>query len=75
MAINITSVCSAVLTGINLRFKFQEKNLEIKQLIEKLNEIQVRLEFINSSNGNLMAVEYLQFLRNLIQFYNGLNLL
>ena len=66
MAISILSICSVVLTGINLKFKFQDKNLEIKWLIDKLNKIRLKLEYINSCNGNLPEHEYQELFREYI---------
>ena len=72
MAIGILSICSVVLTGINLKFKFQDKNLEIRRLINKLNKIRLKLEYINyinyinSCNGNLSEHEYQELFRECI---------
>src|SRR5882757_2417631 len=58
IAISVLSVCSTVLTGVNLRFKFRDKTFEIRQLIDKLSKIQNKLQYINSSNGNLTDEQY-----------------
>ena len=58
LAISILSVSSAVLIGINLRFKFDNKKQEIMQLIHKLNKIKNKLEYVNSCNGYLTEQEY-----------------
>ena len=41
-----------------MRFKFANKKLEIRQMIDKLNKIQLKLEYGNSCNGDLTEQEY-----------------
>ena len=54
---------SAILTGINLRFNFQDKTFELKKLIEKLNKIHSKLVYVISCNGNLTQTEYQEILK------------
>ena len=56
--ISILSVISASLIGIDSKFKFQKKTFEKKEFIDKLNKIPIKLEYINSCNGNLTEEEY-----------------
>jgi len=63
MVISILSIISATLIGIDFKFKFQNKTFEKKQLIDKLNKIQLKLEYINSCNGNLTEIEYLELFK------------
>ena len=58
LATTLLSVFSGVLVGINMRFKFANKKLEIRQMIDKLNKIQLKLEYVNSKNGDLTEEEY-----------------
>jgi hypothetical protein len=58
LAISILCTSSAILTGVNLRFNFQNKTFELKQLIDKLNKIQLKLDYVVSCNGNLTPTEY-----------------
>src|SRR5882757_6750260 len=67
MAISVLSVCSIVLTGVNLRFKFRDKTFEIRQLIDKLSKIENKLQYINSSNGNLTDDEYQDIFKEFIR--------
>ena len=60
LAITLISISSAVLIGINLKFKIENKSFEIKQLLDKLNKIKTKLEYVNSCNGNLTEQEYLE---------------
>ena len=58
LAISILSSISAALTGIDCRFKFQNEASEKQQLIDKLNKIHHKLEYVNSKNGDLTDEEY-----------------
>jgi len=58
LVISILSIISATLIGIDCKFKFQNKTYEKKELINKLNKIQLKLEYVNSCNGNLTEQEY-----------------
>jgi hypothetical protein len=63
LAISILCMSSAILTGVNLRFNFQNKTFELKQLIDKLNKIQLKLDYVVSCNGNLTPTEYQEILK------------
>ena len=63
LAVSIMCVSSAILTGVNLRFNFQDKTHEIKKLIEKLNKIQAKLDYVISCNGNLTQAAYQEILK------------
>jgi len=56
--ISSLSIISAILVAIDFKFKFQNKKFEKKKLIEKLSTIQIKLEYVNSRNGNLTEEEY-----------------
>jgi len=58
IVISILSIISGTLIGIDFKFKFDNRTFEKIQLINKLNEIQTKLEYVNSSNGNLTEQEY-----------------
>ena len=58
LAISILSSISAALTGIDCRFKFQNEASEKQLLIDKLNKIHHKLEYVNSKNGDLTDEEY-----------------
>jgi hypothetical protein len=63
LAISIMCVSSAILTGVNLRFNFQDKTHELKNLIEKLDKIQTKLDYVISCNGNLAQTAYLEIMK------------
>ena len=58
LAVSILSIISASLVAIDFKFKFQNKSREKKQMIEKLNKIHLKLEYINSKNGDLTEQEF-----------------
>ncbi len=66
IVLTIMSAISAILTGISARFNFHDKKTEIKVLIEKLNKIKSKLDFVISCNGNLTDSEYKQILKDFI---------
>jgi hypothetical protein len=63
LAVSIMCVSSAILTGVNLRFNFQDKTREIEKLIEKLYKIQAKLDYVISCNGNLTQTAYQEILK------------
>jgi hypothetical protein len=60
----VLSSFSGILTAISSRFNFQNKKAEIKTLIDKLNKIQSKLDYVISCNGDLTADEYQQILKD-----------
>jgi len=60
----VLSSFSGTLTAISSRFNFQNKKAEIKTLIDKLNKIQSKLDYVISCNGDLTADEYQQILKD-----------
>ena len=63
LAVSIMCVSSAILTGVNLRFNFQDKTREIEKLIEKLYKIQAKLDYVISCNGDLTQTMYHEILK------------
>jgi hypothetical protein len=61
--ITVLSAGSAILTGISSRFNFQSKKYEINILIDRLNKIQSKLDYVISCNGDLTNAEYQQILK------------
>jgi len=62
IVITALSVGSAILTGVSSRFNFQSKKYEINILIDRLNKIQSKLDYVISCNGDLTHTEYQQIL-------------
>ena len=66
IVITVLSAGSAILTGVSSRFNFQSKKYEVNILIDRLNEIQSKLDYVISCNGDLTHTEYQQILKDLI---------
>jgi p-aminobenzoyl-glutamate transporter AbgT len=64
VVITMLSAASAILTGISARFNFQNKKIQINNLIEKLNKIQSMLDYVISCNGDLTQKEYQEILKD-----------
>jgi hypothetical protein len=64
IVITILSAASAILTGISARFNFQNKKVEINNLIDRLNKIQSKLDYVISCNGDLTQKEYQEILKD-----------
>ena len=64
IVVPILSSFSGILTAISSRFNFQNKKTEIKSLIDKLNKIQSKLDYVISCNGDLTPEEYQQILKD-----------
>jgi hypothetical protein len=62
IVVTVLSTCSAILTGISARFNFYNKKAEIKGLIENLQKIENKLNYVLSCNGNLTEAEYQKIL-------------
>ena len=62
IAIRVLSIGSMILTGINARINFQDRQVQITREIEKLNKIQSKLDYVISCSGNLTKEEYQQIL-------------
>ena len=62
IAITILSIASMILTGINARINFQDRQIQITREIEKLNKTQGKLDYVVSCNGNLTKEEHQQIL-------------
>jgi hypothetical protein len=64
IVIAVLSAGGAVLTGVSSRFNFQNKKYEINILIDRLNKIQSKLDYVISCNGDLTHAEYQQILKD-----------
>ena len=64
IVITMLSASGAILTSVSARFNFQNKKVEINNLIDRLNKIQSKLDYVVSCNGNLTKQEYEQILKD-----------
>src|SRR6266545_7089744 len=63
IVITILSASSAILTGVSAKFNFENKKGQINHLIDKLNKIQSKLDYVISCNGDLTQKEYQEIIR------------
>ena len=64
IVIAVLSTGSAIFTGVSSRFNFQNKKYEINIIIDRLNKIQSKLDYVISCNGDLPHTEYQQILKD-----------
>ena len=60
VAITILPMASMLLTGVNARINFQDRQIQITREIEKLDKIQEKIDYVVSCNGDLTKEEYQQ---------------
>jgi hypothetical protein len=58
IVISVLAAFSAILTGVSARFNFHDKKTEIKGLIDRLNRIKSKLEYVITCNGDLTQADY-----------------
>jgi hypothetical protein len=51
----ILAIASGFLTGISVKFNFQDKTIEINRKIDRLDKIQSKLDYVISCNGDLTS--------------------
>ena len=64
IAVTSLSITSAILSGISMKFKLTGKGRNISKLMEKLNRLQIKLDYVISGNGDLTEAEYQSILRD-----------
>src|SRR6266516_262809 len=63
LVIPVLSTSMGILTGLSEKFNFQNKKVEINNLIARLNKIQTKLDYVVSCNGDITRNEYQEILR------------
>ena len=64
IAVTSLSITSAILSGISMKFNLTGKGRKISKLMEKLNKLQIKLDYVISCNGDLTESEYQSILRD-----------
>jgi len=62
LVIPVLSMSMGILTGLSAKFNFQNKKVEINNLIARLNKIQTKLDYVVSCNGDITRKEYQEIL-------------
>ena len=58
------SITSAIMSGLSIKMNFSGKSKKISKLLTKLNQLQIKLDYVVSCNGDLTEAEYQSILRD-----------
>ena len=58
------SITSAIMSGASIKLNFSAKSKQISKLLTKLNQLQIKLDYVVSCNGDLTEAEYQSILRD-----------
>ena len=58
------SITSAIMSGASIKMNFSGKSKKISKLLAKLNQLQIKLDYVVSCNGDLTEAEYQSLLRD-----------
>ena len=64
LVVTSLSITSAIMSGLSIKMNFSEKSKKISKLLTKLNQLQIKLDYVVSCNGDLKEAEYQSILRN-----------
>jgi hypothetical protein len=67
IVITSLSAASGILTGISAKFNLSNQKTEITKLIQKLNEIRNKIDYVLSLNGDLSHEEYIKIIKDINQ--------
>ena len=58
------SITSAIMSGASIKMNFSGKSKKISKLLTKWNQLQIKLDYVVSCNGDLTEAEYQSILRD-----------
>ena len=64
LVVTSLSITSAIMSGASIKMNFSGKSKKISKLLTKLNQLQIKLDYVVSCNGNLTEGEYKSILRD-----------
>ena len=64
LVVTSLSITSAIMSGASIKMNFSGKSKKISKLLTKLNQLQIKLDYVVSCNGNLTEGEYQSILRD-----------
>ena len=64
MVVTGLSITSAIMSGASIKMNFSGKSKKISKLLAKLNQLQIKLDYVVSCNGDLTEAEYQSILRD-----------
>ena len=59
-----SSIASAILSGTSITLNFSAESNKISKRLTKLNQLQIKLEYVVSCNGDSTVAEYQSILRD-----------
>ena len=64
LVVTSLSITSAIMSGLSIKMNFSAKSKKISKLLTKLNQLQIKLDYVLSCNDNLTEAEYQSILRD-----------
>ena len=64
LVVTSQSITSAIMSGASIKMNFSGKSKKISKLLQKLNQLQIKLDYVVSCNGDLTEAEYQSILRD-----------
>ena len=64
LVVTSLSITSAIMSGLSIKLNFSAKSKKISKLLTKLNQSQIKLDYVVSCNGDLTEAEYQSRLRD-----------
>ena len=64
LVVTSLSITSAIMIGASIKMNFLGKSKKISKLLTKLNQLQIKLDYEVSCNGDLTEAEYQSILRD-----------
>ena len=64
LVVTSLSITSAIMSDLPIKINFSEKSKKISKLLTKLNQLQIKLDYVVSCNGDLTEDEYQSILRD-----------
>ena len=64
LVVTSLSITSAIMSGLSIKLNFSAKSKKISKLLTKLNQLQIKLDYVVSCNGDLTEAEYQSILRD-----------
>ena len=64
LVVTSLSITSAIMSGLSIKMNFSGKSKKISKLLTKLNQLQIKLDYVVSCNGDLTEAEYQSILRD-----------
>ena len=64
LVVTSLSITSAIIIGASIKMNSSGKSKNISKLLQKLNQLQIKLDYVVSCNGDLTEAEYQSILRD-----------